>query len=341
MTRILFLVLVSSIAAALNSCNEDETTKPITPPPLDTTSHNYTWTIDTLGGFLSQVTGVFAFSDTDAWASGTFYVYDSAGVRQAKRDCNAAHWDGKKWTLLRVEPMFNGYPNFGYTFDVFGLSPDDLWLWPGTHWDGKRWKSYDMNIAHGKTLRIWGSRSDDMYFVGEKGSIVHWNGSEMKEIGEKTTAACRDVWGRGDTVMVAVTDYDYVSSTPGYVLRYVNGRNVGMEDFSPNGNPISIWQSDGIWYTAGCSSVFMYNGVRWTHVKYLDRCFIGIRGTARNDVCFTMENGKTIHFNGKSWSTILEPIIPQYWCMCLAVAGRMVLVGGRQDYGLILRGTHL
>jgi hypothetical protein len=341
MSRVPLFLLVSSFAIALYSCNNDEPIKPTSPLPLDTTSHAYTWTIDTLGGFLSQVTGVFAFSDTDAWASGTFYVYDSAGVRQAKRDCNAAHWDGKTWTLLRVEPMFHGSPAFGYTEDVCGTSPDDIWLTPGCHFDGKRWTVHDMNLAPGRILRSWGSRPDNWYFVGEKGSIVHWNGSEMKEIGEKTTAACRDVWGRGDTVMVAVSDYDLVSMRPGYILRIVNGNIIGKELISPNGNPISIWQNDGIWYTAGCSSVFMYNGVQWADVKYLDRCFIGIRGTARNDVCFTMENGKTIHFNGKSWSTILEPIIPQYWCMCLAVAGRMVLVGGRQDYGLILRGTHL
>jgi hypothetical protein len=339
MTRIFFLFLVSSIAAALNSCNEDETTKPITPPPLDTTSHNYTWTIDTLGGFLSQVTGVFAFSDTDAWASGTFYIYDSAGVWHHERDCNAAHWNGKKWTLLRLEPMFNGHPNFWYTYDVFGLAPDDLWLWPGTHWDGKKWTAYDMNLAHGKTLRIWGSRSDDIYFVGEKGSIVHWNGSEMKEIGEKSTVGFRDVWGHGDTVMVAVTDYDYVSSTPGYVLRYVNGRNVGMEDFSPNGNPISIWQSDGIWYTAGCSSVFMYNGVRWHQVLYRDECFIRIRGTGRNDVCFAMWNGKVVHFNGKSWRTVHEADMPSFWGTGLSVVGRTVYMCGYQDYGIVYRGT--
>jgi hypothetical protein len=67
---------------------------------MDTTSHNFTWQIDTLGdGNSSVLKDVTILSDTCAWAVGEIYKKDSLG-NWDNEPYGAAHWNGTKWNLI-------------------------------------------------------------------------------------------------------------------------------------------------------------------------------------------------------------------------------------------------
>jgi hypothetical protein len=54
---------------------------------------------------------------------------------------------------------------------------------------------------------IWGSASDDIWAVGDAGTIVHWNGSEWSPStysGVVTTSYLNQVWGSGANDVWAV-----------------------------------------------------------------------------------------------------------------------------------------
>jgi hypothetical protein len=99
------LFALALLAACLMqaACNDPAPSGPS--PQADTSSHNFVWYIDTLGGILSTVNDVYCVSENDAWAVGYFYYRDpETGKTDWNRNANAAHWDGEKWTMHRINP---------------------------------------------------------------------------------------------------------------------------------------------------------------------------------------------------------------------------------------------
>lgn len=69
---------------------------------LDTTSHNFTWRVDTLGYYLSIVRDVAIVNENNIWAVGAFYKKHADRDSTVADRYNAAHWDGKAWTLKKI-----------------------------------------------------------------------------------------------------------------------------------------------------------------------------------------------------------------------------------------------
>ena len=64
---------------------------------LDSTSHDYNWRVFYFGGAASSyLMDVSIVSDTNIWAGGAIYEFDSTGVVDPYI-YNAAHWNGKSW----------------------------------------------------------------------------------------------------------------------------------------------------------------------------------------------------------------------------------------------------
>ena len=305
------LILIVVVSSFFATCDDE----PSNPPPqqIDSTSHSFVFFTDTLGTVLSRVNDVFCLSETEAYAVGLFYVRDSTGKVIDSLTCNFARWDGVKWKLERVAPLFNGSPSFGENYSVFAFNDHDLWLAPAQHWNGFEWKIYDVNgISTGRTRKIWGSRSNDVWFAGENGSIMHWDGERFVRKGEITTAANCDIWGWKDTIYVAVTDYDRVTGNRGYLVRIVNGSYVEKQ-FLDNGEQVSVWGMNGTWYAGGCHSAIFFRktGGLWNRVPLsITKCIQAIRGTALNNVYIATSGRNLFHFNGISWREIL-PLDPE------------------------------
>jgi hypothetical protein len=66
---------------------------------MDTTSHNFTWQIDTLGTHSSVLYDVAIINDTLVYAVGEIFHRDSS---ENWTFFNLAKWNGREWTLHRV-----------------------------------------------------------------------------------------------------------------------------------------------------------------------------------------------------------------------------------------------
>lgn len=119
-------------------------------------------------------------TDTFWWANGT----SDTDVWAVGENGRIARWDGAKLT---------GYPS-GTTatlYGVFALATDDVWAVGGTpeggtgkpndvllHFDGTAWTPSPLPKTLGRTFfKVWGTGTDNLYVVGEFGTIWHRTGT--------------------------------------------------------------------------------------------------------------------------------------------------------------------
>ncbi len=178
---------------------------------LDTTSHNFVWTIDTLGIKGSYLKDVWIEAEDDIWVVGNIRVDDpdSSFNGTGWKEYNAAHWDGNNWEL-------SGF--YSTTLDLYSIlyfSEDNIWVTDHCspiHWDGEEWTLYhleNMGLDACAGLDIWGTSSANMYFVGIEGSVVHYNGSDFTKLTIPNETKLVSIDGTKDGEYVFVAGYDY------------------------------------------------------------------------------------------------------------------------------------
>lgn len=183
---------------------------------MDTTSHDFTFHIDTLGVTSSVLYDVAIISENNVWAAGELYLNDSTGQLDPVL-YNAAHWDGSRWEIKRISVLYRGSWIIPTLNAVLAFSATDIWFSSGVpiHGDGQNWTQYhlfDMGILtqnDGSINKIWASSSSDLWFVGNRGTIVHYSSGTWQRIESGTTVGLRDVTGFIDhpsehTAIVAV-----------------------------------------------------------------------------------------------------------------------------------------
>ena len=183
----------------------------ITPPPPagpDTTSHDFVWHFETLGdGNASGLNDVFIVDEDYVIAVGEIYVQDSLGNWESPY--GVAIWDGQSWTLKRVYAWWplTGAADLRPT-SVFAFSRTDIWFaMSGVfHWDGVTvtpyWIEWDypgnphLVLDSGQTAdKLWGLSSSNLYAVGRKGGIAHYDGTSWMKLESGTALDVKDIWG--------------------------------------------------------------------------------------------------------------------------------------------------
>ncbi|PIS28055.1 MAG: hypothetical protein COT43_07460 [Candidatus Marinimicrobia bacterium CG08_land_8_20_14_0_20_45_22] len=287
---------------------------PITVHTMDTTSHYFVWEIDTLGLYGSYLNDVWIVNENDVWVVGNIET-DSGTF-------NAARWDGKKWEPLKV---LSGYtPNYGILY----FSEKDIWVTSGLpqHWDGKIWTLFhlwNMGILgnnDGGVEHIWASSPTDIYFVGRKGSIVHYDGSTFTKIESGTDVDLLDIWGLNSQSIWAVgEDNGYFQS----VLLYFNGTtweqiyydnaSVKKNNRSLYGHFRTVWVWDDDIYLGGSAGIWhkTINYSDWDLTRDIDIISSGIferkiRGNQNNDIILVGNNKTVVHYNGVNWKIVME-----------------------------------
>ena len=163
-------------------------TVPVTTLPLS--SHNFHWEIDTLGEYGSMLRDVFAFSENDVWVVGEIITNVHTGERYG-----AAVWDGNKWNLKKLIVGVSSVRPRG----IWGVAQNDIWFACGSiyHWNGEittaKWLR-DTNTTE-SVEKVWGTSSTNLYFVGDKGTIVHYDGSQYRRMESGTDADLKDIDG--------------------------------------------------------------------------------------------------------------------------------------------------
>ena len=287
----------------------------LTSTTMDTTSHNFTWQTFTFGEHSNSILRDVAIIDeNNIWAVGEIYMNDSLGNPDPNA-YNAIHWNGNDWIPKKINVLFRGYIITPPLEGVFAFSSTDIWFVGSLpiHGDGTDWTLYDLRTTVDLNLslsKVWGSSSDDIYFVGRAGSIAHYNGSTWTKIESGTTVDLLDVWGNTDGT---VWTCGYNPSYSLTVLLKINNNSVKkLYEGSPNekNNNMCIGPLSGGWtnskyftYLLNWGKLYRQDNKDTLDLKELsvplfyDVAF-AISANDKNDIYVSGESGMFGHFNG-------------------------------------------
>lgn len=164
---------------------------------------------------------------------------------------------------------------------------------------------------------VWGSASNDVWAVGNKGAMVHWNGSEWTHVPLGANRDLARVWGTAADDVWAVGGFGTVfhwdgaawsSRAPGEAVEVVDPATE-----QPGAvNIVAIWGTgpQNVWL-AGYSGVI----VRWDGEKYVKEesgvtnAITSLWGNATNDVWAVGTAGTILHRDGNAWSQVASGTI--------------------------------
>ena len=136
-------------------------------------------------GINGALLGVSADNASDAWAVGAYGV--ARGYQML-----AMHWDGTRWTLMRLTD--SGFADSEFR-DVVAFSPTDVWAVGDekpqptsnyrpliAHWDGTTWtETAGVGPANASLTTIAGHSSRDLWVTGltthQTSTVEHFNGT--------------------------------------------------------------------------------------------------------------------------------------------------------------------
>jgi len=287
---------------------------PVTVHTLPTTSHDFVWEIDMLGNYGSYLRDAWIVDENHIWVVGALTIDDSTSQYSGQQNYNVAVWNGSIWEYKLI-----GAP--GVTCDgIFYFSTNDIWIATGIiyHWNGNEWVRYhlwDMGILdndEGGVEHIWAFSPDDIYFVGGKGSIVHYDGSTFKKLESGMDIHLKNIRGseNGDYIFIV----GWEDSGESVALQLHEGTVTTLyeaENFGPNNNygkvqAVSVINDiayfstrAGLWrykYLTGESNLIISNPDVFRYMS--------IETSGANDVNNIMFMGlwfTTFHYNGDTW----------------------------------------
>jgi hypothetical protein len=159
---------------------------------------------------------------------------------------------------------------------------------------------------------VWGADADDLWVVGPRDQMIHWDGSTWSTVDVTTNALNRiltiwgsapdDIWAGGD-IVGAVLHWDGSSwasvNTPSLYSSY------------PQFVVLSIWgfSANDVWAVGEFGKVMHWDGVAWTAhdlraLVSANASFFGVWGAAPNDVWAVGTDGLIIRWTGSSWSVV-------------------------------------
>jgi len=329
----------------------------VTGRTMDTTSHEFTWRMDTLGCAGSILWDVAIVNDTCVWVVGDLFTkpYDSF------ERYNAAMWNGKVWKKFRFKLAgFNGFESVHDLKAVF-YSPDNkLIVSSGGSFNihevsGKRLYTAYLDKSTGSTSKIWGTSSSNLYLVGSNGSITRYNGNTFTLMESGTMVDLLDVWGTPNGEVWAC-GYNSSGEDLGHsILLEKSGQSWTLREddrFTGNGTPPGDKPKDSyqtIWFPDRGDSLFVgtawgvfkrklnpesksrlvYRRNSWFEFPPPEMGFpFRIRGTGSNDIWVAGDYCSLIHFNGSTWRQLPELFIQSAEFRSLDARGRLVTAVG-------------
>ena len=307
---------------------------------LDTTTHDFIWETTTFGGTAGSCTlnDVAIINDTLAYAVGEIYLPDSTGQNEIYY--NAAKWNGKKWELMQIKVMHNGNLIIPSLYGVYGFSYKDIWFSSGVpiHGDGNNWLQYhlfDMGIltqSDGALKKIWGSQSKDIFFVGDLGTIIHYNGTSWQKLESGTTLNMQDIWGVVDDNGNFIEAYCGATTDDGVIhaTKFLHISSNNKIEFLPWN---SHWFIASVWSVTK-KTVYLSGGVllqyRNDSIREKDfGLFISrVRGNSYNDIFIAGSYGFIAHYNGNTWREYRELLNTNVAYRSLSVKGNTIVTCG-------------
>jgi hypothetical protein len=320
------------------------------PGPTDTTSHNFTWTLQHFGdGASSAFNDVAIINDTLAYAVGAVYFKDSLGVWDPL-PYNLAKWDGTQWNIQKIN--YQGYPPV--IKSIFAFNERNIWFDPWLHWDGNNYQeiSIDPILIGISVNRMWGSPTGELYVVGNNGFIGcrNTNGTWTK-IESGTALNIYDIYGAYNYTtrqweVIAVAG-NVGSSSERKILKITGTTAAAISD-----NPIA-WSLEGVWFVP-CQHYYVVGSGIYEKRNLSDNTWLNnpldittyytthIRGNAINDIFAVGAYGEILHYNGNSWHSYISTTGINGSYGPVAIRNNLVMiVGYDNDLAVITKGVRI
>jgi hypothetical protein len=288
---------------------------------LAATSHDFTAQIFTFGDFSSSVLNDVAIIDeNNIWAVGEIYLNDSTGQDDGRAQ-SALHWNGEKWSEKRIYFNTNSIvvPIRGISVlddNNFYLAAGSIFTW-GTNTDTAEivLSRQSLSDPSASINKIWINSPSSIYGVGNKGTIVHFNGSSWRSIESGTDLTLTDIYAlKSNEIFISGVE---TSQANGIMLKgnsngfqtFISSINSNAELFNKlSGRLSTIWlDKSGIIYTAGNNLFWNLYG-QWSFLESHDQIQRGyiysIRGNAGNDIFMVGDRNTLLHYNGIDWRQI-------------------------------------
>ncbi len=188
--------------------------------------------------------------------------------------------------------------------DIYGFAPNDIWAVgdDGTmvHYDGTSWRNLTA-ITSKHLRRIWGQQANDVWVVGDAGTIIRIISGKPVQVPSGTTEHLQSVWGLGQTKVFAVGD----NSTQ---LLWDFTKWNPWPGTGAQGNLKAVFASSdkNIWIGGdkdGQVVLYRFDGTKWSAVNCptLAGPIQNIRGTSAQH---TIVAGNTVCvFDGTTWTS--------------------------------------
>src|SRR5690606_31221708 len=302
--------------------SSNHTSNEISVTTLDTTSHNFTFETWTFGDIGSSVLfDVAIISEDNIWCVGEINIADTSV--NGYTTYNAVHWNGSEWQLKRIFfPTVCGSSNLtSYPAKaIFVFDNDEVWITSSGDKiailkNGEQINKFCLPSNVSMSInKIWGKSSNDLYVVGNNGSIAHYNGTQWTIIESWTELHFLDIYGATDPksgeqqiLVVGTRDlplrqgiFSIKENTATQISSYPIQWGLYSVWFIPNRHYYAI--GDGIY-----EKVFLSDSL-WKN-KPLDITSYGtsrIRGNGLNDVFAVGAFGECLHFNGVTWKSYIN-----------------------------------
>ncbi len=186
--------------------------------------------------------------------------------------------------------------------DIWGSSGNDIFVVGDKgdvlHFDGSTWNSMESGTANW-LWGVWGSSPTDVFAVGSHGTILHYNGSVWDSMSSGTDVFLQDVWGTSSDNVFAVGS----SKT---ILHYDGVNWTAMDVDAPTGyGGYGIWgdSSSDVFVASDQPAIWYYNGSAWSVLNSgLDTDLRAIWGSTSSDVFAVGDYGVASYYNGASWT---------------------------------------
>ena len=325
---------------------------------MDTTSHNFTFETFTFGEHSHSRLNDVAIVGNEIWAVGEIYMNDSLG-QPDPNPYGLIHWDGLEWNIERITAQ---NPSGGYSYiiptGICAIGPTEIWLARGgvylfngdsityPYWL-VNYSGYNGGIFNNgeSASKLWGSSSEDLYTVGLKGALAHFNGTSWQRMESGMDVDLFDIWGSEDgTIWTCGYSDDYSTST---LLRYagMDWETVYEGNSSNQSNGFYIGPISGVWgankfriYMMNWNGIYIQENSKELFLekeiaRFSDVGF-GIDGTDDNNI-FACGEGFVGHWNGVSYTEYPELFRDQRTFYSVKVNGNTVCAVGSDYNGFI------
>ena len=334
---------------------------------LEPTSHNFTWETWEFGTHSSSALyDVAIIDENNIWAVGEIYMNDSLG-NPDPHAYNAVHWDGSQWNLLRILVRdFGTITGYFPLKAVFAFSENSVWFASFADfikWDGNSFspKAFFMTSIpfYGQVNKIWAINENNIYCVGNTGSIYKYFGTGWQTIESGTSLDLTDIYGDSEgNLYAAGVD---IALAKGVVVK---GNQSGIWEVMIEGEIIdetelfdklfgrigTLWVDELGTLYAGADFLYHYKNMKWDYVRSLPENYIGgdqyyigylysLRGNKSNDIVICGDRNTLRHFNGVEWTELGIPYLPYrhiFWRSVKIKENTIVSVGSEETKAQII-----